>query len=58
MSATFCPIRLGKHEWDDWQPSNVPFATAVAHLQSYRCLRCGAGAPNVLLRTKPSGGEP
>jgi len=54
---TFVPIWLAckacHHEWDDWQPQNVPIETWVAHVTTYRCPNCGAGKGDLLLRKKP-----
>ena len=41
------------HQWDDWQPSNVPAETWAAHVRTYRCPNCGKGGRRVLLRTRP-----
>jgi hypothetical protein len=38
--------------WDDWQPSNVPVATWVAHCGTFHCPMCGKGGRHVLLRSQ------
>ena len=54
---TFGPIWLAcircGYRWDDWQPQNVPIMAWAAYVETYRCPVCGAGAGNMLLRTKP-----
>jgi len=47
-----------RHDWDDWQPGNVPAATWIAHVKTYRCPRCGKGRRNILIRSQPLSAEP
>lgn len=44
--------RSCKHEWDDWQPNVVPLQTWIAHVKTYQCPQCGAGASRIVLRRK------
>jgi hypothetical protein len=39
--------------WDDWLPVHVPIATAVAHMQTYRCPACRADWEHITIRTQP-----
>lgn len=40
-------------KWDDWQPSDVPVATWVAHVKTYHCPNCGHGGKSILIRMSP-----
>jgi hypothetical protein len=42
-----------KHEWDDWQPANVPLRTWAAHIRTFRCPNCDKGGRQVLWRARP-----
>jgi hypothetical protein len=46
------------HEWDDWQPYNVPVETWCTHVRTYHCPHCGKRGRNILLRTKPIATAP
>jgi hypothetical protein len=56
MKPSWTPIWLackcGK-QWDDWQPRDVPVATWLAHVKTYRCPQCGKSGKNILVRAAP-----
>ena len=56
MKPSWTPIWLackcGK-QWDDWQPRDVPLATLLAHVKTYRCPQCGKSGKNILVRAAP-----
>lgn len=41
------------HEWDDWQPNNVPADTWIAHLRTFRCPKGCAGEGRLFIRFHP-----
>ena len=56
MQPSWSPIWLAcecGHKWDDWQPNNVPIATWIAHIKTFRCPKCGKRGRNILLRREP-----
>jgi hypothetical protein len=46
----WCSCSCG-HWWDDWQPTNVPIDTWIAHIKTIHCPECATG--KVFLRTRP-----
>jgi hypothetical protein len=42
------------HEWQDWQPLNVPIETWIAHLRGLGCPACGTRR-GIKLGKKPEG---
>ena len=45
-------------KWDEWQPSQVPIATWVAHVKTYHCPICDKGGKSILLRLTPLAEAP
>jgi hypothetical protein len=41
------------HEWQDWQPSDVPINTWLAHIKNMHCRQCSADYKALLIVFKP-----
>ena len=54
----WCACKSCGHWWDDWQPSQVPLATWIAHVKTLRCPGCGKGSRSLVIRTLPLDEKP